>query len=956
MSAQPGGWEAKFEKWLTSTEPNEKNEYRGYCPLHEEVGSGTPNGSYNFERGKFFCFKCDKGLTLASLYSIVKADMYDEKTPPSGSSRSNVSSMDSARQRKRGKQALPTEATVDKWHEALRRSQTALKAIQDKTGWDMNTIVDYQIGYSSTDGRYTIPVRDEHGELLNVRKYKPNATGSTAKVLGIPGYNDTDVFPRKVLAASDTIVLSEGEKDALMGNQMGFPTVTATGGAKRMPENIAQLFSGKTVFICYDADDTGKAGATKAALILARYAEAVYIVNLPVDGKKKEDLTDYFFAHGYTPKEFQKLLDDSAKTPFAEREYDSRVGREAREVSLESSMDASLGNDPVGITVSVAGKVQPAYLLPKKVEFMCDQDYGNKCGKCDMSLRYNGSATKEIAKDNPVLLELIDVSKARSDQILAKEVAGAPPLCPRLIIEEEERWNVEELVVMPSVDNHGEETQNPISRRVYNVGEYATPINTVSRLVGVNTTDPKNRRSIFQSWECEQTKTNLDKFEMSDELVEALKVFRPKKKQSAMAKMKEIALDLEANITRIYGRPELHIAYDLVWHSAMDFQFRGVQLGKGWLELLVIGDTRTGKSEAALRLCDHYQAGVLKSCEGATLAGLVGGAQQTGNSWMITWGTIPLNDRRLVVLDEASGLSDKNIIEQMSAVRSSGKAQVTKIVSQETSARTRLVWIANPVDGRPLAEMSKGAIEGIQQLIKNPEDIARFDLALAAASSDVASTMINTMAPPEVDHVYTKELCSALVAWAWSRKVEDILWAPGAEERVLELAEQIGHEYIPEPPLIQPENVRVKLARMAVAVAARLFSSDKTGEKVVVKAKHVEAAMDFLNHIYNMDTMGYAAFSRKTIRNRERAQQARHKAKDYLNRNDDVTRSLLSCMGSDFKVRDFEEFAGMSKDEAQIAVRDLMTMKMLRRMSKGYIRMESALVKILKDMEDEQDL
>src|SRR5690349_14284970 len=104
---------------------------------------------------------------------------------------------------------------------------------------------------------------------------------------------------------------------------------------------------------------------------------------------------------------------------------------------------------------------------------------------------------------------------------------------------------------------------------------------------------------------------------------------------------------------------------------------------------------------------------------------------------MVTWGTIPLNDRRLVILDEFSGISEKNVIEQMSAVRSSGRAQITKVVSQETSARTRLVWISNPVDGRAMDEHGTGAIEAIKALVKNPEDIARFDIAISAARADV---------------------------------------------------------------------------------------------------------------------------------------------------------------------------------------------------------------------------
>jgi hypothetical protein len=388
----------------------------------------------------------------------------------------------------------------------------------------------------------------------------------------------------------------------------------------------------------------------------------------------------------------------------------------------------------------------------------------------------------------------------------------------------------------------------------------------------------------------------------------------------------------------------------------MDFSLKGVPLGKGWLELLVIGDTRTGKSEAALKLVEHYNAGVLKSCEGATLAGLVGGAQQSSNSWMVRWGTIPLNDRRLVVLDEFSGLADKNVIEQMSSVRSSGRAQITKIVSQETSARTRLIWISNPDDGRALEEMADGAIEAIRGLVKNPEDIARFDIAMAAARQDVESSVINGAEHRVVKHRYTSAACSALVSWAWSRRADQVRWTKGTEDYVLGKAEKMGQRYIPEPPLVQAENVRVKLARLAAAVAARTFSTDETGTYVIIGKEHVDAAEELMERLYGMPSFGYALHSRKMIRDRERSEANRRKCRQWLTMHRyDAYVALQAAIGSPFKVRDFCEFAGMGQDEAQVAVRDLQEMKMVQRMSKGYIKMNPALIEVLKWLEDKWD-
>ena len=69
----------------------------------------------------------------------------------------------------------------------------------------------------------------------------------------------------------------------------------------------------------------------------------------------------------------------------------------------------------------------------------------------------------------------------------------------------------------------------------------------------------------------------------------------------------------------------------------------------------------------------HYQLGEFVTGENTSFAGLIGGMQQNQKRWFVSWGKIPLNDRRLVILDEASGLSKRDI-SNMSGVRSSGIA------------------------------------------------------------------------------------------------------------------------------------------------------------------------------------------------------------------------------------------------------------------------------------------
>lgn len=931
-------WEKKFSRYLTG-EVNGR-EHRGYCPVHEDPEtSKTPSASFNFFKETFNCFSQCGGLSLSQVWQIIR----EEEEP-----RGNVRSIDSARSRRGQRQPssdLPSDVDIKGWTERLLKNRAALAPLLNSRGLTEETIEQFEVGWNGE--RYTIPVRAPDGRLLNVRRYLLGATSN--KMMNWPGFGQAELFLSDALRG-EWVVVCEGEMDALLARQHGFPALSSTAGAGTWADRWSPLFGGKKVYLVYDVDPQGEQGAKKVAMRLSKAGAIVHIVRLPLQ-MKGGDITNYFVDQGFSASDFQQLLDE---TPVYQSRLVSKEGRREKpaRVSLEESFSSDLAEKPVEVVATISGKVQPPYMMPKRTSLNCDQSWSKaKCSHCPMDMYHNGQHELEVPADSRLLLRLVDATEAQRRQYVLKEV-GVPHTCPVVELTDLEQWSVEHLILVPSVDDPSVTNAN-VDRVAYNVGRHNTPINTTVKMVGINTGDPRNQRMTLQTWECERTTTSLDNFKLTPELQEALTVFHPAEGQLPIDKLCNIAEDLSANVTKIYGREMLHVAYDLVWHSVLDFKFRGTLLGKGWLEMLVIGDTRTGKSEAALRLSRHYEAGVLTSCEGATLAGLVGGAQQVGNSWVITWGTIPLQDRRLVVLDEVSGLKDRNILENMSEVRSSGRAKVTKIVSQQTFARTRLVWISNPADGRRIDELPRGAIDAINDLVRNPEDIARFDMAMVAASSDVESKLINAARPPKVEHVYTRELCSALVMWAWSRRPDQVVWEKGAERLALRLAEEMGGRYVADPPLIQSENVRVKLARISVAVAARLFSHDGTGERVLVCKEHVRTARRVLDRLYRQPTFGYASHSRKEIRAREEAERNRKECRRYLVTHEHVTTALSTVVSdTQFRVRDLEEFGGLVRDEAQIAVMELVRLRMVRRHTKGYIRMTPELISLIRSLED----
>lgn len=229
---------------------------------------------------------------------------------------------------------------------------------------------------------------------------------------------------------------------------------------------------------------------------------------------------------------------------------------------------------------------------------------------------------------------------------------------------------------------------------------------------------------------------------------------------------------------------------------------------------------------------------------------------------MITWGLIPLNHERIVIIDEASSLSEREI-GQMSRVRSEGVAEISKIIRESTHASTRLLWLSNPRSGRPIMTYNTGA-QAIKELMGSNEDVSRFDFAITVATDEVDSGTINIILQDEYfedREKYNADLFRNLILWSWSRTAEQVKFTKGAVRQIIRSAIKFGHEYSPTIPLIQSENFRIKLAKISAAVAARVFSTDKPAQSVIVKKYHVRAAIQFLEELYTKPSMAYDLFS-----------------------------------------------------------------------------------------------
>jgi len=941
--------------WLVVDGPDQQGEWSGFCPLHEDQNASA---SYNFDKQVWRCFAgCPDGALGELLWRIEEEGGTTGTVTAKGDRGGFTADVVDIRTKRKREVPLPSLGSVAGWHSALMSNPDALAALQERRGLTQATIEAVKLGWDNDEGAYTIPFF-EGGKLVNLKRYRLDLHDHDKKMWGVSGHNERRLYP----AAPDTdepVLLCEGEMDTLLARQYGFNAVTGSGGAKNWKPEWGVHFKDCKVYVCYDRDSTGREALKVVRHHLKEIAESVYDVQLPFKLVKKhgKDLTDLY--HEVGAELFKQELDElmrGAKQISGKQETQDG----AQDISVLDSMNIKLAGQALNMRAQVAARTGDTRSYPSSLTVGCFENKGDKCQFCPMSSkgeRVGGRLEQEVAvaPGDDAILELVD-PRANLAESMRKHLGL---LCKDLTTEVHEYENCQMLGVRRAIDEEDESDSRVDKedltsiRRIMVSPEFTTMQNRTVQVKGKVVHNERTKVNEFLAWEVQDTETSLDRFRMTPELHERLKVFQPAEGQRPLKKCGEIAQDLAANVTHIVGRQNLHVAFDLVWHSVLRFRYDGKLLRKGWLEMMVAGDTRTGKSEVAERLAQHYRAGRVVSAETATRSGLLGGSQRVNDEWSVTWGIIPLSDRRLVVIDEVSGLSHEDI-GQMSSVRSSGVAEVRQITSDSVPARTRLIWMGNPRSGRSMREVGDG-VDVVQELLGAPEDIARLDFAMSVRSDEVSMNAINATGERHVAHRFTRDLCHDLVMWAWSRKPHQVLWQRGAEREAKAQAVKMGHRYTEQPPLVQAANMREKIARMAVAIAARTYSTDD-GTNVVVTRQHVKDAVRFLDHLYGNRGFGYRDRSRQAKGREKLAQDNRIPVMNDLLGDAQLERFFRDMPGVVFLPQTMESDMNLRKEDVNAKISKYRQMGMLMAdtmAGRTAYRLSPELIELLKDMREQ---
>lgn len=162
---------------------------------------------------------------------------------------------------------------------------------QAKLGWDGTSVI--------------IPIPDGKGGWLYAKKRQPPGKEGVSPRYLLPTGAKTALFGRETLLGAKSVVICEGELDALVLRSHGFIAVSSTSGAGTFDESWIVEFEGiPSVSIIYDNDDPGRSGALKVGRLIPH----ARIVNLPEEVGEKGDVTDFFVKLKKKSGDFEELL------------------------------------------------------------------------------------------------------------------------------------------------------------------------------------------------------------------------------------------------------------------------------------------------------------------------------------------------------------------------------------------------------------------------------------------------------------------------------------------------------------------------------------------------------------------------------------------------------------------------------------------------------------------------
>lgn len=813
------------------------------CPFHSE---STPSMQINTMQKIFHCFGCGahgtendfiskyygigRGQTSSFKEVLFKSDSildYERFARSGGEYKANYTYLE-----------LKRIGVSDKVLEDLKVGSEVFSKMDDDTG-------DLSIAPSTTSTRLVFPIIMKD-RVLDLRTYtadptvKPKSTSKSGAPAGL-------ILPYHLWESDNSFtIICEGEKDMAIARTHGFNAISL-GGCRNLPTHMLECFRDRQVCIVYDNDTPGRAGAKKLASALYSVTKHVYIADIGEWVKEdKEDVTDFFVKYKYTTEQFEELI-ESAKIfdAYAQEEF---IKESYPEVSLNEASTTYLGK-MVRSNVQVMATFEEQYSVPSYAVFTKE----NVGGKEEYNRKHKGDTEYwSLQKSNFEDVLVLTDNNLRKSQIQdnLKAIVG---------------WGNEEYVRVA--------TANPKTVFKASVADCTESviIKDVKRTEFVCYTDEKleagknyqiiykvvphpykGQQQVLIVSEIKESGDVVTSFEITPDVVADLSEFQKYGFKELVEKQKAyVKFNVDSRLLEFI---------DLWYHTPKEFDFGYMKGIRGYLDGLIVTESRVGKSTTAQALSKVYGIGAIASLAGsaATSAGLVGGSVKAGSSSQIRPGLIPRNHGKAIIFEELAK-AKFSLMPELTDIRSSGIVRINRSTGDlSLPASVRILFLTNPRtedDGmiRPIMAYPNG-IEIVKPLIGAIEDIARFDFIyiLGENPSDVDPLW----APPEG---FTEKQLRNRIYWVWSRKCDQIRISPEMQKYIVDISKRLNDKYAGSVKIFSTETWK-KIARMSIAIAGYMVSTDASYATIIVQKKHVDIAAILIESIYNNSTFKLKEF------------------------------------------------------------------------------------------------
>lgn len=777
----------------------------------------VPSSSINLDMRVFHCFTCDRTYKEIEFAQMVlnkdKESIIREYTT---------------------KEELKNDTL--NWEENQHKFLLENKDVLDKLynlKINQETITELKLGYIANN--LATPVF-KNGDLINIARYNINKTPNKPKNEYNKNANSGDIIPFDIWKNDfRNTIICEGEKDMIVARSQGFNAITLTGGAQsNLQKDYLSYFKGRNVYICYDNDDVGRVGALK------RYKELkdicnVYITNISsICVINKEDVTDFFVKYNKNSDDFKFILENYSFKPTKEQLEDVRTKYELKVSKIEDNIRQSAFRKNNKSVLQIVATCTETYAVPEYAIFKPKDNLDSGDDLPETKSWYLSSTHENF-------LELIEGTVKTKDipDILASLVGLGSKWTKYYNVD----MGLLQTIYKVTVADVALENDDKASEFIIDMYS-KTPLdigNTYEITYKLYPHPKQGRRIIAIANDIKETNYDFDT--TNEEYTKSLDVF--KNTSTIENKINELYESAKCHIAP-YLNKDIWFAMDLVFNSPLDIIYN--KPIRGALDIFVLGDTRTGKSETSKALKQLYDFGEIVPLKTATVASLIGGTDDKIKKTKL--GVIPRFHKELVVMEEFSG-APMDFIKTLTEIRSSNMVKIYRVAGDvQTPCKLRMITISNPIsENGNLMTLSAypNGVEPINELIRSPEDIARYDAFIlfprVEKLSNPFGTKLNNNLKIDEKHYQTKS------KWIKALTQDNVIISDDVGSYIFEKGIELNNIFECSFTVFGSETDK-KIARMSASLACMLCST-LDYKNVIVTKDHVDYIVNFLKRIYD---------------------------------------------------------------------------------------------------------